>query len=646
MCGTHGDHEHHHHEPEGAEQHLTNELRWRLTRRKLAGAFGASGLLIASRGISGGNALAASSRRPNLRYVAQGSDEFDGMHYLAGDHHIHTRYSDDGQYRPQRQIAEANFHRLDWAVITDHGGETHNKLGVDLTYPDILDGREQFKNMLVFVGVELNIPGAEHGTVMIEANGSEKDQVKAFEASYDGVIVDSTEEKAIEAMRALEAMEPKPLFFANHPARKGLDTPHELRAWKAAAPTVAVGFEGAPGHQAAGMVRDADGKIAGYRGGYGNKPGGKGAWAGFGAETYFTYGGFDSMTAKLGGLWDSILGDGTGWWITANSDSHRYFNDIQGVDDTQFDATGFVTENNTFVNYQQNEDFRPGEYSRNYTMTKDATYAGVMTALRSGSNFVVLGDLIDRLKFTADLGDAATAISLGGTLSANAGDNVRVTIKVRVPSFLNFNNQRPNVDHIDLIAGDVVGPSQDLDNMVNPTTKVVRTYARGDWHEQDGADGLVLSMDYTFEKVDHDFYIRLRGTNTDDRGETPAMDLDLRGQTGPADSPVGLALVLREPDLRQDRRRRHPGGHPGGLADRSTLNEPGAGARLVHSEFRSIQRVGLTTPGASALKEPSSGGFVDDQRHREQRQDDARCQFGAFTKATSHVLAHEQPEDG
>ncbi len=41
------------------------------------------------------------------------------------------------------------------------------------------------------------------------------------------------------------------LFLANHPARNGIDSPHGIRAWRDADPRVAIGFEGAPGHQAA-----------------------------------------------------------------------------------------------------------------------------------------------------------------------------------------------------------------------------------------------------------------------------------------------------------------------------------------------------------------------------------------------------------
>ncbi len=88
--------------------------------------------------------------------------------------------------RVQHQVAEANYHGLGWMVITDHGGTAHNKISVDLTYPEIVTARAKFPNMLVFAGLEMNIPGGEHGTVMIQPNSAEKDQLKAFEASYDG----------------------------------------------------------------------------------------------------------------------------------------------------------------------------------------------------------------------------------------------------------------------------------------------------------------------------------------------------------------------------------------------------------------------------------------------------------------------------
>ncbi|WP_351228681.1 hypothetical protein [Streptomyces sp. NPDC002133] len=35
--------------------------------------------------------------------------------------------------------------------------------------------------------------------------------------------------------------------------------------------------------------------------------------------------GFDQMTARVGGLWDSLLGEGRRWWITATSDSRVHW---------------------------------------------------------------------------------------------------------------------------------------------------------------------------------------------------------------------------------------------------------------------------------------------------------------------------------
>lgn len=541
------------------ERNLAEQRQHRFTRRQVLGGLGATGLFLAGSALIPRGALAAGQAPMratllNLPYVPRRDDDFDGFFFISGDHHIHTRYSPDAKYAVQRQVAEANYHGLGWMVITDHGGATHNKLGVDLTYPDIVRARTAFPQMLVFVGLEQNIPGGEHGTVMIEPNPREQDQIKAFEAAYDGAIAPNTEEQALAGLRFLDGLDPKPLFFANHPARRGLDSPHELRNWKAAAPEVAYGFEGAPGHQAAGLIRDAAGKFVAYRGFYGNKAG-TGAFPGYPPESYFTYGGFDWMTATLGGLWDSLLGDGLRWWITANSDAHKYFNDLQDVDASAFNTVGYVSEADRYFQLPSYGDFRPGEYSRTYVLAQEASYAAVMAALRAGRGFVVHGDLIDRLKLTAEgqrrrrrRQDDGTPnlVGLGGTLTVTQGDDVKVTITVRVPATPNWNNQRPTVDHIDLIAGEINHLSQTLgpDNFTNPSTRVVRTFGRrgARWDEEgkrdrDGSEGQLLGMEYTFRNVERDFYLRLRGTNTADRGPTPAMDPDLRGQTGPGESP-------------------------------------------------------------------------------------------------------------
>lgn len=544
MCETEHEHGHDHtththtdhccSPGEDYERNLVEQRASYLSRRQVLQTMGASGLLIAGGAIDAGTAFAHTSRV----YSPQGSDEFDGFYYLSGDHHIHTRYSPDAKYHVERQVAEANYHGLDWMALTDHGNATHNKISVDLTYPDILKSRKDFPDMLLFVGLEQNIPGGEHGTVMLLPSAKERDQIKAFEAHYDGNIVASTEANAVAGLKYLDTFDPKPIFFANHPARRGLDSPHEIRNWKAAAPDVAYGFEGAPGHQAAGLIKDKDGKFVSYRGFYGNKPE-EGSWPGFPRESYFTYGGFDWMTAKLGGLWDSLLGDGLRWWITANSDSHKYFNDLQDVDGTTFAKLGYNTEIDHYFQRPVYGDFRPGEYSRTYVITKNRSYADVIAGMKAGQIFVVTGDLIDRLKFTATARKSNLSVGIGGTLVAHNGDDVTVTIKIRIPSDQNWHYQRPMVDHIDLIMGLVNHPSKagGLDTFVNPSTNVVRTFEARDHIDHEEAGGLILSMIYTFRKVEQDFYIRLRGTNNSYRSATPRMDPDLRGKTGKGQNP-------------------------------------------------------------------------------------------------------------
>ncbi len=180
--------------------------------------------------------------------------------------------------------------------------------------------------------MEWNIPAAEHGTVMFAPTTQETALLHEFERRFDGMVNATTastpanEAQAVAAIRWLGAQvsarrTPIALFLANHPARRGLDSPHEIRAWRDADPTVAVGMEGAPGHQAAGIAAAAGGVGSG-RGGYDNAPIAD-SFAGYPPESYRTFGGFDWMTATVGGLWDSLLAEGKGWWITANSDAHR-----------------------------------------------------------------------------------------------------------------------------------------------------------------------------------------------------------------------------------------------------------------------------------------------------------------------------------
>ena len=61
--------------------------------------------------------------------------------WLAGDHHIHTRFSVDGQYSIGEQAGNAARHGIHWCVITDHGSAKHDKVAVEQAYPELLAAR-------------------------------------------------------------------------------------------------------------------------------------------------------------------------------------------------------------------------------------------------------------------------------------------------------------------------------------------------------------------------------------------------------------------------------------------------------------------------------------------------------------------------
>jgi hypothetical protein len=438
----------------------------------------------------------------------------DGF-WLAGDHHIHTRFSPDGQYMIQRQVAEASRHGLHWCVITDHGGPSHDRIALELAYPDLLDARKRHANMLVFQGLEWNIPAGEHGSVILPPTDSEAKVIAEFEALFDERNTSrpntpaNAELDAIEGVRYLQSLTPKPLFMANHPSRRGLDSPGEMRNWSDAGPDVARGFEGTPGHHAAVLTGSA-------RGYYDNEPGSR-SWPGYPPESYRTWGGYDWMVARVGGLWDSLLGEGRPWFITSNSDSHRHHSDLTVIDSSTYSTKGFVTETDKKAEKPENGDFHPGEYNKTWAHVPTRSYLAVLDSLRSGNMFTVIGDLIDRLEFYAHNTDRAAP--MGGILFLNrAGEDVETVIRLRVPKKPNFSGKSLNLHHIDLIAGDILGAATDRNAMVNPTTRVVAQMKASEAKRE----GEMLVFRYRFPKVSRSFYIRLRGTNTD--VESPRMD--------------------------------------------------------------------------------------------------------------------------
>ena len=402
--------------------------------------------------------------------------------WLAGDHHVHSRFStDDSIYPSPLNALMARHFGLAWTVTTDHGGPGHSKIRFEQAYPELEFSRAELPEVIQFYGIEFNSPAADHSSIIMPYTSDESTVLRELESRFDAEEKLSEEEtrerdqedRMIEALRAMDALPQKPLVIAHHPARNagglgeyGDTEPRELRNWNDAAPEIAVGMEGLPGHQA--------GPLSAHpapRGWYFDYP---------------TMGGYDQMTARLGGAWDSLLGEGRRWWITANSDSHRHYTDDTGVA------------------------FWPGEYAKTYVFAMK-NHASILESLRRGRIFVTTGDLISVLDIdVADVNGESGSAQIGGTVTLTTPGDIEVRIRAKDPQDTNHGGNSPEVARIDLITGKVTGPHEDRTRDTNESTRVVKRFYASDWQR----DGEVLKMSHMIS-VDTPIYIRVRGTNTD-----------------------------------------------------------------------------------------------------------------------------------
>ena len=443
----------------------------------------------------------------------------DGRRWLAGDHHVHSRYSvgwerddadetatprpvlgGDAIYPTTTNAAMARRFGLEWMVTTDHGGPEHSKVNRDFAYPELLASREAIPEVIQFYGMEFDTPGADHSTLIIAHSERERDELFMLESRFakrepwPPDPARDTEARMIEALRAMDALPEKPVVIANHPSRSatgmgrfGRTTPAELRAWNDAAPEVAIGMAGAPGHQ--GFFEFSRGptptrmeqyfgqlQIARPRGGYRQVP---------------TLGGFDQMTAVLGGVWDALLAEGRRWWITANSDSHIHASE-GGID------------------------FWPGEYSKTFVRAR-RHHDGILDGLRRGRVFVATGDLVTGLEIEVSRGDASVAM-LGETLHVDGPGELRLRLRLEDPAEPNARGQVPDLARVDLIVGPVGPRPAAADPDTHPGARVEARFdpSTPGWTRR----GEIVEIEHVFE-IDGPVYLRLRGTNTDELEPEP-----------------------------------------------------------------------------------------------------------------------------
>lgn len=449
--------------------------------------------------------------------------------YLAGDFHQHTYYT-DGSTTFDFVMEKNNEFGLDWWANSEHGG-ARNRDGEgdswldttkysenpilgdnpekgnmyrwqslrDFVYPDILRNRALYPQKRIFSGLEWNVPGHEHCSVGMVSEMMGPLAISAFEFNFDksdpdtsregewtpfGVLKKQNDsgshEDAVAAAAWMQEQYDKGLIddawiiFAHIERAEAYQIEH-FRDFNNAAPDICFGFEGAPGHQ-----------VNNERG-FGRAPGQ--AYGG-------SYGGVGSFTAKVGGLWDALLGEGRRWFNYANSDYHSHYT-----------AGG--------------DDFYPGEYQKTYVYTVDSDGDGeyslkeIAEGLRSGNAYFVHGDLIDHLEFTAagNSGEASMGDELYIRDRGRRTESLMITIRFKSPA-VNNNGDAPVVDHIDLIAGKITGlidpDSADYTKATNESTKVIATFTAKDW-KTDRSGYKVIN--YQIKDLDYDMYFRIRGTN-------------------------------------------------------------------------------------------------------------------------------------
>ncbi|MDR6986585.1 hypothetical protein J2Y66_001055 [Paenarthrobacter nitroguajacolicus] len=470
------------------------------------------------------------------------------LKWLVGDHHIHTQYSHDAKYMIKQQLDTAQSYGVDWVALTEHSNFGHaNNGGAVNANKEILAQRAARPDLLIFQGLEWYIPGAEHASVLVAPGPNEVNLLRTFELVWDGKLnqwekpmpgtaqVETFERKAVEAIAWLANQKRSGYIddvvaLANHPMRLGIDSPHELRAWRDAARDVMIGMEGAPGAQGSGVSQFS--RAGDQRGEYTNNPT-QYSFPGYPADAFRPYGGFDWATATVGGVWDSMLAEGLPFWITSNSDNHLTVKDTWKTGPypaeepylslpNEFDrwsVTGKRPDPFDAGEKQGGSDYWPGQFSRLHTGVTQHSYAGVLEAMRRGRMWVDHGHLLQGLDVrvrevrgnSAGNSNGRNGVTLGSRLQVRRGADVEISITMTTTDYRNFAGILPKPAHVDVIGGPVTGAAADRDTLKAPGTSV--------WKQMDvsGRTG-TFTIKHIIKDVQQSCYFRLRGSDGNRHG--------------------------------------------------------------------------------------------------------------------------------
>ncbi|MES2564775.1 MAG: CehA/McbA family metallohydrolase [Pseudomonadota bacterium] len=281
------------------------------------------------------------------------------------DSHAHTRFS-DGASEPLEVARAAAANGCGALAITDHG-DTAVRAATPAYFDAIDAARLAFPNLIIFAGMEWNIPPykhREHVTILLDQM-HERTLLPEFKTSFEKEAASASD--ALKWLASKISSPNQAVLIYNHPSRRDTDENENLKdikGWQSH--KLFAAFEGGPGHQ-----RAANPGV--YQG------------------AFRTDNRWDPAVAKIGGAWDQLLAEGSDFWgAVAVSDYHN-----------------------------EQLDFAPCSFARTHVRVPQRDQQGVLAGLRAGSFWAAHGRILDELAFIAAVP--------GLPLPATPGESVKLS---------------------------------------------------------------------------------------------------------------------------------------------------------------------------------------------------------------------------
>jgi hypothetical protein len=324
--------------------------------------------------------------------------------WLNTELHTHSTFS-DGSLSIEDIVSAGARNRCDVVAITDHADG-----GLKGGTPEYLEAiravRLAHPETTVIAGLEWNVPpgkGQEHANVLFPTAMETDDVFGDFKTRYDDEVKEGENPEL--ALAGFAALRPKdrnalaPVVTFNHPSRRAKSTSAPsltLTRLKSAAPSILIGFEGAPGHQRANPL--------------GAYPSGTlvDRW--------------DPLAATVGGAWDQWLQKGvTLWAALASADFHS-----------------------------PEGEFWPCEFATTHVYAPDRSVDGVIRALRAGSFFAEHGHIVTEAQLEARFAGQTHVFQPGETAAVAAGTSAIVSLRLVVPP-VDYLGRENRIDAVELI---------------------------------------------------------------------------------------------------------------------------------------------------------------------------------------------------